>query len=209
MENTSSLWRHHPAPKTLFLCEVYSNILKECEYTSQRRQLRCVFNAFSLPANYPLQIKPETSPLPLPALQYNPCSPAGGRERSLKDLSLFRPREFCRRKTRGKWYLAGVRCHVKSVFAQQQGTLSIAALCRSSKSILPYRNTAGKYNFITRNKPPHYAILIPHLNLELPHLLRQPLDTILVLPRQVVYLMYRAVNLLHSCRHFVHAFFDD
>ena len=168
MENTSSLWRHHPAPKTLFLCEVYSHSLKMCEYTSQRRQLRCVFNAFSLPVNYPLQIKPETSPLPLPALQYNPCSPAGGRERSLKDLSLFRPREFCRRKTRGKWYLAGVRCHVKSVFAQQQGTLTIAALCRSSKSILPYRNTAGKYNFITRNKPPHYAFLPSHYTLNFP-----------------------------------------
>ena len=169
MENTSSLWRPHPAPKTLFLCEVYSHILKECEYTSQRRQLRCVFNAFSLPANYPLQIKPETSPLPLPALQYNPCSPAGGRERSLKDLSLFRPREFCWRKTRGKWYLAGVRCHVKSVFAQQQGTLSIAALCRSSKSILPYRNTAGKYTSRRRQLSiTHYHLQITPETFPLP-----------------------------------------
>ena len=55
-----------------------------------------------------------------------------------------------------------VRLHIKSVFAQQQGTLTIAALCRSSKSVLPYRNTAGKYNFITRNKTPHYAFLILH-----------------------------------------------
>ena len=131
MENTSSLWRHHPAPKTLFLCEVYSNILKECEYTSQRRQLRCVFNAFSLSANYPLQIKPETSPLPLPALQYNPCSPTGARERCLKGFNVVPPaRVLLVQNSQGMVSCRGVAPRKKRIRA----TTRDAGYCQSTTS---------------------------------------------------------------------------
>ena len=45
-----------------------------------------------------------------------------------------------------------------------------------------------------------YAFLIPLLNLEFPHFLREPLYTILILPRQVVDFLYGVVNLLYACR---------
>ena len=134
---------------------------------------------------------------------------AGGRERSLNDLTLFRPHEFCRCKTRGKRCLTGMRLHRQDVFVQRQGTAeyrrwSETTSCFSNRFFpAPIKNTAGKYNFITRNKPPHYAFLISHVNPKLPHFLRQPLYTILVLPRQIVDLMHGAVNLLNACRSFL------
>ena len=68
---------------------------------------------------------------------------------------------------------------------------------------------ARKHSFTTASKPPHYAFLIPQLNLELPDFLRQSLYAVFVFPRQVVDFLHRAVNLLYACRHLVHRILDD
>ena len=70
-------------------------------------------------------------------------------------------------------------------------------------------NTIPSSNFRFYRPLANYPLRIPNspLDLELPHFLGQPLDTILILPRQVVYLMYRAVNLLNACRHLIHRVF--
>ena len=58
-------------------------------------------------------------------------------------------------------------------------------------------NTVVSSNSRFYRPPANYPLRIPNspLNPKVPNLLRQPLNTILVLPRQVIYLMHRAVNL--------------
>ena len=54
----------------------------------------------------------------------------------------------------------------------------------------------------------NWSAVPPALYFEFPHLPREPLDTILVLPRELIDFLHGVVNLRHPSRHLIHRVLD-